>query len=163
MLSCGLTGSSPRLAANIIDGMKPQTVGRVLGVGVRVAGRMAGQRLGGAASSSPTPVAAANAGGPDTTGPSIRQAARNTGVVASSVGKGMSGFLKPFRRVGGIVFLEVTGAFFFLFVILFANWAWKLRADYAHGPEHSKFLVYVVLTAVFLYLSVSSFWRAKRK
>src|SRR4051812_47450919 len=29
----------------IIIGMKPQTIGRVLGVGMRVAGRMAGQRL----------------------------------------------------------------------------------------------------------------------
>ena len=28
--------------------MKPQTIGRVLGIGVRVAGRMAGQRLAGA-------------------------------------------------------------------------------------------------------------------
>jgi hypothetical protein len=83
--------------------------------------------------------------------------------MAGRVGKGMGGFLKPFRRVGGIVLLEVTGAFFFLFVILFANWAWKLRAEYAQGPEHSKFLVYAALTLVFLYLSVSSFWRAKRK
>jgi hypothetical protein len=143
--------------------MKPQTVGRVLGVGLRVAGRMAGQRLGENASASAPPVTVAGFGGPATTGATVRQAARNTRVVASSVGKGMGGFLKPFRRVGGIVLLEVTGAFFFLFVILFANWAWKLRAEYAQGPEHSKFLVYVALTILFLYLSVSSFWRAKRK
>ncbi len=84
-------------------------------------------------------------------------------MVAGSVGRGMGGFLKPFRRVGSIVLLEVTGAFFFLFVILFADWAWKLRTEYAQGPEHSKFLVYAVLTLVFLYLSLSSFWRAKRK
>ena len=75
----------------------------------------------------------------------------------------MGGFLKPFGRVGGIVLLEVTGAFFFLFVILFGNRMWLLRAQYAHGPDHSKFLVYAGLTLVFLYLSVSSFWRAKRK
>jgi hypothetical protein len=143
--------------------MKPQTVGRFLGTGLRVAGRMAGQRMAANASASTPPVTVAGVGGPGTTGASVRQAARNTGVVASSVGRGMGGFLKPFRRVGGIVFLEVTGAFFFLFVILFGNWAWKLRAEYAQGPEHSRFLVYAALTVLFLYLSASSFWRARRK
>jgi len=143
--------------------MKPQTVGRFLGTGLRVAGRMAGERLSAAASSPAPQVTVTGAGGPATTSPSVRQNAQKAGVAAASVGKGMGGFIRPFRRVGGIVFLEVTGAFFFLFVILFGNWAWKLHADYAYGPEHSKFLVYVVLTAVFLYLSLSSFWRAKRK
>jgi hypothetical protein len=143
--------------------MKPQSVGRFLGVGLRVAGRMAGQRLAANAPSSSTPITVAGAGGPATTSTSVHQAARNAGDVAGRVGKGMGGFIKPFRRVGGIVFLEVTGAFFFLFVILFANWAWKLRANYAHGAERSRFLVYAVLTVVFLYLSLSSFWRARRK
>ena len=128
-----------------------------------MAGRMAGERLSAAASSPAPQVTVTGAGGPATTSPSVRQNAQKAGVAAASVGKGMGGFIRPFRRVGGIVFLEVTGAFFFLFVILFGNWAWKLHADYAYGPEHSKFLVYVVLTAVFLYLSLSSFWRAKRK
>jgi hypothetical protein len=143
--------------------MKPQTVGRYLGVGLRVAGRMAGQSLN-AATSSPAPSATvAGASVPATTGPSVAQTAKKAGVAAASVGRGMGGFIKPFRRVGGILFLEITGAFFFLFVILFGNWAWKLHSEYAHGPEHSKFLVYVVLTAVFLYLSLSSFWRARRR
>lgn len=143
--------------------MKPQTVGRFLGVGLRVAGRMAGQRLAANPSTSAPPVTVAGVGGPATTGTTVRQAARNTGVAARGVGKGMGGFLRPFRRVGGIVFLEMTGAFFFLFVVFFANEAWKRHADYAHGPQHSKFVVFAVLTLVFLYLSLSSFWRAKRK
>jgi hypothetical protein len=143
--------------------MKPQTVGRYLGVGLRVAGRMAGQSLNAATSSSAPAAPASAASGPAAPAPSVSQAARKTAVAAASVGRGMGGFIKPFRRVGGIVFLEVTGAFFFLFVILFGNWAWKLHAEYAQGPEHSKFLVYVALTAVFLYLSLSSFWRAKRR
>ncbi|UWZ85333.1 hypothetical protein [Occallatibacter riparius] len=143
--------------------MKPQTVGRYLGVGLRVAGRMAGQSLNAATSSSAPSAPVAGAGGPATTSPSVSQTAKKAGVAAVSVGRGMGGFIKPFRRVGGIVFLEVTGAFFFLFVILFGNWAWKLHADYAHGPDHSKFLVFAALTLVFLYLSVSSFWRAKRR
>ncbi len=152
-----------RSLATIIDGMKPQTVGRYLGVGLRVAGRMAGQTLNAATSSSAAPAPLAGAGGTATNAPSVTQTARKAGVAAASVGRGMGGFVKPFRRVGGIVFLEVTGAFFFLFVILFGNWAWKLHANYAHGPDHSKFLVYAALTLVFLYLSLSSFWRAKRR
>src|ERR1700676_493453 len=61
---------APALAATIIDGMKPQTVGRVLGVGLRVAGRLAGQRLAAAAgdpgSAATRPVTVAGVGGPGT-------------------------------------------------------------------------------------------------
>jgi hypothetical protein len=75
----------------------------------------------------------------------------------------VGGFLRPFRRVGGILWLEMTGAFFFLFVVVFARGMWLERASYAHGPGHQKFLGYAALGAMFLYLSVSSFWRARRR
>jgi len=145
--------------------MKPQTVGRVLGTGIRIAGRMAGQRLAGSgsAAASAAPVTVTGVNGPTSGRTEARQAGRNAAVVSGSVAKGMGGFLKPFRRVGGIVFLEVTGVFFFLFVLIFGNWTWKLRASYGHGPDHAKFLTYAAMTAVFLYLGLSSFWRAKRK
>jgi hypothetical protein len=71
--------------------------------------------------------------------------------------------LRPFRRVGGTVWLEVTGVFFFLFVVVFARALWMYRASYAQGPDHQKFLVSAPLLLVFLYLSVSSFWRARRR
>lgn len=140
--------------------MRPQKIGRVLGVGLRVAGRMAGQRLAGpdhaagagrAAASTVQGAAASRASG--------RQAGRATG----SVARGLGGFFRPFRRVGGMIFLEVTGVFFLLFVLVFGTWAWRVRADYAKGPEHVRFLVYAGMMVVFLYLSVSSFWRARRK
>ena len=149
--------------ATIIDGMRPQTVGRVLGVGLRIAGRMAGQRLAGNGSSASTPVTVAGVGGPATTRVSARQAGRTTRAVSGGVARGIGGFLRPFRRVGGIVFLEVTGVFFFLFVLVFGNWAWKLRAQYGHGPEHTRFLVYAGMCVAFLYLTLSSFWRARRR
>lgn len=88
-----------------------------------------------------------------------RQAARATG----SVARGVGGFFRPFRRVGGIVFLEVTGVFFLLFVLVFGQMVWRMRMSYAHGPDHQKFLVAAGLTLVFLYLCVSSFWRARRR
>ena len=146
--------------------MKQQTIGRVLGIGVRIVGRMAGQRLvgtaqpasGGSGLRQPVTIDAVPgpAGGSRVSG---RAAGRATG----SVARGVGGFLKPFRRVGGIVFLEVAGVFFFLFVLVFGNWAWRLRDQAAHGPDHAKFLVYAVMLVVFLYLSASSFWRARRK
>jgi hypothetical protein len=40
---------------------------------------------------------------------------------------------------------------------------WRARASYAHGPDHSTFLLTAGVMAVFLYLSISSFWRAWRK
>jgi hypothetical protein len=71
--------------------------------------------------------------------------------------------LRPFRRIGGILWLEVTGVFFLLFVLVFAPTLWRTRASYAHGPDHRTFLVTAAVMAVFLYLSVSSFWRARRR
>jgi hypothetical protein len=151
----------------MITGMKAQTIGRVLGIGVRVAGRMAGQRLSGTGQSAPAGAgsgvrqpatvnaARGSAGGP-VSGPAVGRA-------AGSVARGVGGFLKPFRRVGNIVFLEVAGVFFFLFVLVFGNWAWRLRDQASSGPDHSKFLVYVAMMLLFLYLSGSSFWRARRK
>lgn len=88
-----------------------------------------------------------------------RQAARATG----SVARGLGGFIRPFQRVGSIVFLEVTGVFFLLFVLVFGQMVWRMRMSYAQGPDHLKFLAAAGLTLFFLYLTVSSFWRAHRK
>ncbi|HEY2861840.1 MAG TPA: hypothetical protein VGJ21_25800 [Terracidiphilus sp.] len=141
--------------------MRPQTVGRVLGVGLRIAGRMAGQRLSG--NGAARPVTVAGVGGPGTNRAPVRQATQAARAVRGGVSKGIGGLLKPFRRVGGILFLEVTGVLFFLFVLVFGTWAWKMRASYAAGPDHAKFLAYAAMTLLFLYLSMSSFWRTRKK
>src|SRR3954447_9667159 len=148
--------------------MKPQTIGRALGIGMRVAGRMAGQRLASSAQPSGNSTGGHVMGQPVTidavnTSSNVRESGRTAGRATGSVARGLGGFVRPFRRVGNIVLLEVVGAFFFLFVILFGNWAWRLREQAAQGPDHSKFLVYVVMTLLFSYLGVSSFWRAKKK
>jgi hypothetical protein len=75
----------------------------------------------------------------------------------------MGGFIKPFRRVGGILFLEVVGGIFLLFVLVFGAAAWRMRGDYVQGPDHAKFLASVGMGLVFLYLGLSSFWRANRR
>jgi hypothetical protein len=134
--------------------MKPQLIGRVLGTGLRVAGRMAGERVAASAK------AAANTPASQPSGQAAGQAA---GKATKHVARGVGGFLRPFGRVGGIVWLEVTGVFFFLFVIVFGRALWMYRASFAQGPDHQKFLISVPLLLVFLYLSVSAFWRANRR
>jgi hypothetical protein len=140
--------------------MKPHSIGRTLGIGLRVAGRIIGQRAAaGAKAAADAPARQPSAG------PAVqsRVAGRTAGQASRGVARGVGGFLRPFRRVGGILWLEVTGVFFFLPVVVFAPILWRIRASYAHGPDHSTFLLTAGVMAVFLYLSVSSFWRARRK
>jgi hypothetical protein len=133
----------------------------MLGTGLRVAGRMAGERVAasanaavnGTASQQPSAEVAAQ----------TRAAGQTAGQATRGIARGVGGFLRPFRRVGGIVWLEVTGVFFFLFVVVFARALWMYRASYAQGPDHQKFLVSAPLLLAFLYLSVSSFWRARHR
>ena len=136
--------------------MKPEYIGRVLGIGLRVAGRVAGQRIVGE-----VPQPSPKAGPVVSTGTAAR--ARNAGQATRNVGRGVSGFLKPFRNVGGKIFLEVTGAFFLLPVVVFAPVLWRTRASWQQGPDHRTFLSATVIIVIFLYLGVSSFWRAGRR
>ena len=136
--------------------MKPQSIGRALGIGLRVAGRIAGQRLSASAQSGPSqqPVPA-----PAQT----RAAGQVAGKATRSVARGVGGFLRPFGRVGGILWLEVTGVFFFLPVVVFGPTIWRMRLSWAHGPDHRNFLIATGIVLLFLYLSVTSFLRARRR
>ncbi len=77
--------------------------------------------------------------------------------------RGVGGFLRPFQRVGGILWLEVTGVFFFLPVLVFAPTLWRTRLSYAHGADHRTFVASAIVVVVFFYLGATSFWRARRK
>lgn len=152
---------APTVAATIIIGMKPETIGRVFGIGLRVAGRIAGQHLSASAQTSVnTPVAGAPAG---RAAANAAGRGRAAGKATHGLARGVGGFLRPFSRIGGILWLEVTGVFFFLPVAVFGPTLWRVRASYLHGPEHNTFLVTAGVIVVFLYLGVSSFWRARRK
>ena len=141
-------------------GMRPENIGRVLGIGVRVAARVAGQRL--AASQSPASAPAASTQG-NQPSPDAASRGRAAGQASASVGRGLAGFFKPFRRVGGALWLEVTGVFFFLPVLVFAPTMWRTRLSFAHGPDHRTFIASTVVVVLFLYLAISSFWRARRR
>ena len=123
--------------------MKPHSIGRTLGIGLRVAGRIVGQRASAAA---PT-----------------RASGRVAGQATRRAARGLAGLLRPFARVGGILWLEVTGALFLLPALAFLPALWRAKASWLHGPDHRTFVLCAAITLVFLYLSVSSFWRARRK
>jgi hypothetical protein len=155
--------------------MYPRNIGRALGIGVRVFGRIAGQRIAGQqiAGSAQSAARAPQVDIPSARAKPVTAASRpvspayhspRAAVSAAAqtsrkVSKGIGGFLRPFRRVGGIVWLEVTGSFFLLFAAVFVlrlwqNWSGigKISRDFAIGSA-----------VVFLYLGVSSFWRARRR
>lgn len=146
--------------------MKPEEMGKRLGIGIRVAGRIAQQRK--TASAQATPQQVSTAPGTSTySSTDVRAASRQTGRAAGAVtrnlGRGIGGFLRPFGRVGGILWLEVTGFFFGLFGLYFATDIWRTRLSYAAGPLHTRFLIAVGMTVVFGYLCVSAYWRAGKR
>ena len=57
---------------------------------------------------------------------------------------------------------EVTGVFFALFTLFFAQGAWRVHADYKQGAEHQHFLLYLSMTALFTYFTISAFVRSRR-
>ena len=151
--------------------MRSRLIGRSLGIGLRVAGRMVGQRVAEGANPSggvpspgiPAQVQAVRAEVAAASNAARQEAAQATVKTAKGVGRGVAGFLRTFQRVGGILWLEVTGVFFFLFVVVFAPTLWRTRLSFAHGPDHRTFWASAAIVAVFLYLSVSSFWKARKR
>jgi hypothetical protein len=147
--------------------MRAQIIGRVLGTGLRVAGKMASERLSAAAQPTPAQQAPFQAQAPPepiaNTADRIKAAGQAAAQSGGGVARGIGGFFRPFRRVGGIIWLEVAGVFFLLPVIVFGPNLWRMRASWAHGPDHRIFLITAGVVVVFLYLGVSSFWRARRK
>ena len=134
--------------------MRPHTIGRALGISLRVAGRIAGEKItqSSAASAQATPV---------TSPPAVRRTPK--GSLRAGIRRGVSGFLRPFRRVGSILWLEVTGSFFLLFAVLFSQYLWRMRDEFQHPRNPAHLWVTVAATAIFLYLGLSSFWRARRR
>jgi hypothetical protein len=154
--------------------MKAENIGRVLGIGLRVAGRMAGQKLMGEAQTAGAQAAGVqaqqNAQAESTAGrgqaagqADARAAGQKAGQTAKGVAHGVGGFLRPFRRVGGILWLEMTGAFFFLFVVAAAMPLWRYKPSHLDGPYDKNFLAAAGIMVVFFYLGASSFWRARKR
>jgi hypothetical protein len=165
--------------------MRPKTFGRALGIGVRVAGKAlltdsaSPQKNAGA----PTPEAIAAHQAAQQAAEAARLArvraagerGRHLGThLGTNLGQGTRGVAKgtrnfgravwnPFALATSVLWLEITGMFFALFALFFAQHAFAVRTNYLAGPNHQRFLLYVALTLLFLYFSVTSFLRARQK
>lgn len=143
--------------------MRSRRIGRALGIGVRVAGRVAGQRWAAHSQPAGSTLPARPAHAADAVGPAVAGAANQTRAAGRGLSQGVGGFLRPFRRVGGILWLEITGVFFLLPVIVFAPTLWREGMAYSHTSDHRTFWITALIVTVFLYLGISSFWRARRR
>lgn len=154
--------------------MEPNRFGRKLGIGVRVASRMVKERAAQAnqksdatapqqaapASSQPRPPQPRPSAPPPRPKKNYAEPARRVGVGTRRFGQA---FFGPLKQVSGTLWLEITGLFFAFFAIFFGQSAWRTHASALHGPEHAHFLLYAVVTLLFLYFCVSSFAKASRR
>jgi hypothetical protein len=151
--------------------MEPNRFGRKLGIGVRVASRMAKERAAKVASapqaaSQAVPQRSTAAPRPSTPPPAPRPA-KNYAEPARRVGEGTrrfgKAFIGPLAHVSGTLWLEITGLFFALFAAFFGQNAWKIRASALHGPDHAHFLIATTAALIFAWFSISSFIKAERR
>ncbi len=164
--------------------MEPNSFGKKLGIGVRVAGRIARDRATEAKQKAEQQTASqnttvrANADNsarprPEVITPAMQEAMRQRAAQVAQQGRNLGqgigrgsrnfgqSFFRPFAHASSVLWLEITGCFFALFAAFFGQNVYHLRAQYAGGPAHRTFELYCFLTAVFVYFSASSFLRAR--
>jgi hypothetical protein len=150
--------------------------GRALGIGARHAAKALASAADAAASPNPsTPseppqrTAAARSG--EVLG---QKAARTTAQVRQTrqgVARGSKRFGEavwgPFAKLSGVLWLELTGVFFGLFLLTALINAWKLRANIhdtgLNHDAHRHLLFSIAMGLIFGYFCLSSFVRASRR
>jgi hypothetical protein len=74
---------------------------------------------------------------------------------------------RPFVRLSGVLWLEVSGVFFGVFALLALGWGWKVRgawhATAANAADHRRLMGAAIMLVLFGYFCVSSFVRARRR
>jgi hypothetical protein len=101
----------------------------------------------------------------------VTQAVIQTREVQQGLGRGGKrlgeAVWRPFVRLSGVVWLEVSGVFFGIFALLALGYLWKFhgawRASVANAGAHRSLMGAVVMLALFGYFCVSSFVRARRR
>jgi len=151
-------------------------LGRVLGIGTRLAARTLVQA-----------VDAATAANPHASSAQPKQSkAENAGRVAAARATETAGKMQVterglaaggkrfgetvwgrFVKLSGALWLELTGVFFGIFAVFAGGNAWKMRwalhETAANRDAHSRLLISVAMAAVFGYFCVSSFVKANRR
>jgi hypothetical protein len=138
-----------------------QKLGCKLGIGTRVAAKMLRERTQ-TAQAVPAPRPAAASRTQSATAKASSPQAREIGRRAA---RGSAGFTRavwtPFRRAAGTLWHQVTGVFFAIFALFFAQNAWRMRSAWRAGEEHRHFLIYLLLLLVFAYFSATAFWNGR--
>ena len=146
--------------------MQPNRIGRLLGIGTRVAaGKLRDGTAGAVAAaqrSAATQAAAANpASAAARPAPRIPDYAEGSRRVARGAGRFGSALVRPFAHATGVLTLQITGVFFALFTAFFALHAWQ--AFKAAGAHDRRVLVYAAFALLFAWFTATSFWRARSK
>jgi hypothetical protein len=135
----------------------------------------AGSALNAAAGVAESPRPAAAPAAPDITARRAAQKAAQAVVQArgmqQNLGRGGRRFgeavWRPFVRLSGVLWLEVSGVFFGIFALLALGYMWKLRgawhASATNAASHRSLLGAAVMLVLFGYFCVSSFVRARQR
>ncbi|QHN04183.1 hypothetical protein FTO74_13005 [Granulicella sp. WH15] len=141
--------------------------GRALGTGAREAARALLNAADAASSPNPStpPQPASQPTAKPAPTPRVAQVIQTTRGVREGSRRFGEAVWKPTVRASGIIWLEVTGTFFSLFVIVGSTYCWSHRAALHGGtPEAQRgFWVMAAMTLLFGYFCLSSFLRAKRR
>jgi len=168
--------------------MDPNRVGRLLGIGTRMAaGKLRDGTAGAVAAVERTKAAGAGSGtkpsggstvasssetgaGPgkiqaqattQVTVPSSAALAERSRRFARGAGRFSASLWKPFAHASGILTLQITGLLFAFFALGFGAKCWQLYR--AGGWQDHHLAMYLGFAALFVWFAVSSFWRASRK
>ncbi len=81
-----------------------------------------------------------------------------------AVRAGARGFLRSFVKAAHGLFLEVTGVFFVLFVLVGVGATYRAYGSWAAGKiGPGKVVLAVSFTVLFSYFALTSFWRSRRR
>ena len=152
--------------------MDSERFGRALGFGARAAAKTLAKAADAAAAPNPKAATKTTSGRAEPTVESPRRAAQATEkvrITSQGVREGSRRFgqavYQPAVKLTAVIWLEVMGVFFSLFVIVGAGYCWSHRAA-LHGAdagEMRSFWMMAAVTVLFGYFCVSSFLRARRR
>ncbi len=137
--------------------MRPEKLGRALGIGVR----LASQRILPAAPPAPTAAERQAATARRVRrGEALGHKARRTREGGKRLGRAV---WNPFATATGTLWYEITGMFFALFALFFGQHMWSMHTGWRSGPQHRDFLLYAMLSLLFAWFAISSFRRARKR
>ena len=150
--------------------------GRALGVGARAAAKTLVTAVDAAAAPNPSPASKQKrAGKAAASGERLGQQVARSATQAVETTQGLKrggrrfgqAVWKPFVKLSGVLWLELTGVFFGIFALFAVGGAWKMRAAMhetaSNGLAHERFEWAVVMAVVFTYFCATSFMKARRR